>query len=98
MQVHVWRFCTLGTIEDLGFSKRQPWGPLGRHVGRWQEEITKQHQKEIYESSQSFAMAQLEEGKGWKWQVMRLSGIVMVYYDVCDLYRLVCYFCFIMIY
>lgn len=38
-EVHVWRFCTLGTIE---------------------EEITKQHQKEIYESSQSFAMAQLE--------------------------------------
>eukprot|EP00435_Cladocopium_sp_Y103_P028250 s493_g7.t1 len=37
-EVHVWRFCTLGTIE---------------------EEITKQHQKEIYESSQSFA-AQLE--------------------------------------
>ncbi|CAK8987753.1 unnamed protein product [Durusdinium trenchii] len=34
-EVHVWRFCTLGTIE---------------------EEISKKHQKEIYESGETFSM------------------------------------------
>ena len=61
------------------------------HVGRWQEEITKQHQKEIYESSQSFAMAQLEEGKGWKWHETKWDSHG-IFHDVCDLYRLVCFF------
>ncbi|CAJ1431312.1 unnamed protein product [Effrenium voratum] len=51
VKVHVWRFCTLGTIEA--------WAALGGGKARRclaQEELTKEHQKDMYESSEALEM------------------------------------------
>eukprot|EP00913_Durusdinium_trenchii_P018777 g17645.t1 len=56
-EVHVWRFCTLGTIEDrliAIYKALQNYSINVMHSA--EEEISKKHQKDIYESGETFSM------------------------------------------